>query len=258
MRRLTCLFFSAAYTTQRCVEAVAESMNMPVSVMMNIADHSSMEFVEFRETDVLIVGVPVYGGRIPEMAAHSLRQLNGNGASAVGIVVYGNRDYDDALLELTDLLKKTGFRMLGAGAFIGQHSIFPKVGTGRPDGSDMERLAEFGAECKARLSKDADYGAFQVKGRYPYKKYSGVPLHPECDVAKCNRCGICVKMCPAGAIKAESPEKPDLNKCISCGRCIYVCARKARLYTGLKYSLAAKMFVAGFSKRKEPEWHVAK
>lgn len=258
MRRLTCLFFSATYTTQRCVEAIAESMNMPVSRMINLADHSSMEYVDFREEDVLIVGVPVYGGRIPEMASKALGQLNGFGASAVGVVVYGNRDYDDALLELTDILKNAGFRLLGAGAFIGQHSIFPKVGSGRPDGVDLEKLAEFGAECKARLSKGGEYGVIQVKGKSPYKKYSGVPLHPECDASKCKSCGICVKMCPVGAISAENPEKTDIIKCISCGRCIYVCSQNARMYSGLKYSLANKMFVAGFSKRKEPEWQVAK
>lgn len=258
MRRLTCLFFSATYTTQRCVEAIAESMNMPVSRMINLTDHSSMEYVDFREEDVVIVGVPVYGGRIPEKASKALRQLNGLGASAVGVVVYGNRDYDDALLELTGILKDTGFRLLGAGAFIGQHSIFPKVGAGRPDDADMEELGEFGDECKARFLKGGEYGLIQVKGKESYKKYSGVPLHPECDASKCKSCGICVKMCPVRAINAKQPEKTDLVKCISCGRCIYVCSQNARMYSGLKYSLANKMFVASYSKRKEPEWQVAK
>lgn len=45
--------------------------------------------------DVCMISVPSYGGRFPAVAVSRLQQMRGNGASAVLIVVYGNRDYDE-------------------------------------------------------------------------------------------------------------------------------------------------------------------
>ena len=66
--------------------------------------------------------------------------IHGNNTPAVAVCVYGNRDYDDALLEIKDTLNGNGFRTFAAGAFIGRHCIFPKVAEGRPDASDLEKL----------------------------------------------------------------------------------------------------------------------
>lgn len=258
MTKLSCFYFSATSTTRRCVEAVSDAIGLPVAYEINLADNLAAEFPLFGCQDVVIVAVPVYGGRVPLPVADALRRLKGEGCPAIAMVVYGNRDYDDALLELTDLLGDGGFRIIGAGAFIGQHSIFPKVATSRPDASDMKSLREFGKACKDVLLVDkADMGQIVVKGNRPYKKYSGVPLHPRCDSKKCVVCGRCAVACPVGAIDAADPTKTDPAKCLSCGRCIFVCNNNARGYSGVKYSLVGKMFVAGFSKRKEPEWKVA-
>ncbi|MDE6296218.1 MAG: 4Fe-4S binding protein, partial [Muribaculaceae bacterium] len=199
----------------------------------------------------------VYGGRLPEKVVSTVRLLRGKGASVIAIVVYGNRDYDDALLELIDILKKRNFNIIGAGAFIGQHSIFPKVAASRPDKADMELLAEFGKECRRRLDDGMPYKDISVKGNFPYKTPAGVPFHPKCDSKKCKQCSTCADKCPTGAIDRDNPIETDTTKCISCGRCINVCSRNARNFSGIKYSLIEKVFVAGFSKRKEPEWVIA-
>ena len=47
-----------------------------------------------------IIGVPVYGGRVPVEAISRLQRLKANNTPAVIVVVYGNRDYNDAILEL--------------------------------------------------------------------------------------------------------------------------------------------------------------
>lgn len=257
MLKLSYVYFSATSTTQRCVETVGEAMGISSAFVINIADNPDVEFPVFGEDDVVIVGSPVYGGRIHELVGRSIARMSSHGAKAIAMVVYGNRDYDDALLELTDTLTSCGFNILGAGAFIGQHSIFPKVGSGRPDASDLNVLTDFGKQCRLRLEKAVTFGDITVKGNRPYKKSAGVPLHPSCEKSKCSECGQCATLCPVAAIDRSAPYLTDNEKCISCGRCIHVCTKKARRYAGLKYSLVGKIFVAGFSKRKEPEWKIA-
>ena len=72
----------------------------------------------FAENDAVLVSVPVFGGRMPTHAAQAVRHLSGRQTRAVAVVVYGNRAYDDALLELGDILTERGFKVLAAGAFM--------------------------------------------------------------------------------------------------------------------------------------------
>ena len=61
--------------------------------------------------------------------------------------LYGNRDFDDALLEAADLLGERGFDVVAAaGAFIGEHSLTARVGTGRPDDADVKPQRSASAE----------------------------------------------------------------------------------------------------------------
>ena len=49
--------------------------------------------------------------------------LKGNGARAVLLVVYGNREYEDTLLELSDVMEAAGFSPVAAVAAVAEHSI---------------------------------------------------------------------------------------------------------------------------------------
>lgn len=159
---LNCIYFSATGTTDKCVEAVAAGMNIPVMRKVNLADGTETE-LKFGNDDVVIVALPVYGGRIPALTAETIGNMTGGGARAVALVVYGNRDYDDALLELTELLRDADFRIVGAGAAVAQHSIFPTVGKSRPDAEDLRSLADFGHACREVIEMET-YGHLNVKG----------------------------------------------------------------------------------------------
>lgn len=254
-QRLICIYFSATDTTLRYVDSFAKALGHPIDISINLADNLSNDMPAINPDDLLVAAAPVYGGRLPVQVSSRFKQLSGNGAKAVAIVVYGNRDYDDALLELTDILSETGFETVGAGAFIGQHSIFPKVAASRPDKEDIDILNRFAAECRRAIECGAK-GSLQIKGNRPYKKVAGVPLHPAGKPDRCNRCGKCVGKCPVSAIHPDEPYKTDPTLCISCGRCIHVCPKHTRKYSGLKYSLIGAIFTAAFSKRKESSYTV--
>ncbi len=259
MGKLYAIFFSATDTTRKCVAAFCQGYGAKPVTAINLADSLNSKLPDFSSEDVVVVASPVYGGRLPKPVAEAFARLKGNNAAAVAIVVYGNRDYDDALLELTDILRAESFRIAGAGAFIGQHSIFPKVGKSRPDQSDLQALESFGKECKAKIRDgfDPDCTPF-IKGKRPYKKAAGAPLWPSAKESDCVKCGTCASNCPVGAISGDKPFATDTTKCISCGRCISVCPIGVRKHSGVKYSLVGFLFNAAFSKRKEPEWVVAR
>lgn len=193
----------------------------------------------FSSEDICIVSVPSYGGRVPETAVSRLGQMRGNGARAVAIVVYGNRDYDDTFAELQDTLEGAGFVCVAGIAAVAEHSIMRQFAAGRPDRADEEQLSQFVDEICKKLeistAMDASYPAeikapskgLTLPGSRPYRKYGGVPMKPQTG-SSCTRCGLCADECPVGAIPRENPSKTDTQVCISCMRCISICPEKAR------------------------------
>ena len=247
--KVTTLYFSATYTTKRVVEAVAAGLSSEV-VSYDITNDMATDTVTIPREELVVVGVPVYAGRVPAMAVERLRRFKGDNTPAVVVAVYGNRHYDDAVLELHDIMTACGFRTLSAGAFIAQHSIFPKVGAARPDAEDMADIRRFAEKSHSVLA--TDFGAIEIPGNRPYKVPGGIPIWPTAS-RKCNGCGACAKRCPTGAIDPAAPKGVNKEKCIKCGRCIVVCPTKVRRFYGIKYSLAAARFNVAFAARRENE-----
>ena len=245
--KITTIYFSATYTTRRVVEAVAANLSNEVTAY-DITNDASTEEIAIPADELVVVGVPVYAGRVPAMAAERLRRFKGDNTPAVVVAVYGNRHSDDAVLELHDMMTACGFRTVSAGAFVAQHSIFPKVGKARPDAEDMADIKTFAAKSAELVA--TGFGEIDLPGNRPYKVPGGIPIWPTAS-KKCSACGACARLCPTGAIDPESPKGVDKAKCIKCGRCIVVCPAKARRFYGIKYSLAAARFNSDFAARRE-------
>lgn len=246
---LVTTYFSATYTTRKIVRSISAAISKN-DIEYDITNDAATTIVELANDDMLIVGVPVYAGRVPTIAAERLQRFRGEGTPAVIVTVYGNRDYDDALLELHDIITKQGFRVVAAGAFIAQHSIFPAIGANRPDERDLNQIVVFAHRAKEISSQE--FGEIEIKGNYPYKTPGSIPIWPTAS-RRCEKCGICAKLCPAEAIDSCSPRGVDKEKCIKCGRCVVVCPRKFRHFRGVKYMIASRRFKKAFSRRREPE-----
>ena len=240
-------FFSPSDTTRKYAKAMTDAFGGELQLID--LTHGSCEIEsELSDGDTVLLISPVYAGRIPAMAADLFRQIDGHGMRAIVAVVYGNRDYDDALLELADIAVNDGFEIVAAGAFIAQHCIFPKVANGRPDASDMAVAANFIERAKESDKLDIS----TIKGNRPYKKPGAVPLRPQTDENDCRSCGVCARECPTGAIDPVTL-KTDKNKCITCCRCIAVCGSHSRKFKGVKYATVGKVFCTQNSKRRDPE-----
>lgn len=176
-------------------------------------------------TEFSIFAAPVFGGRIPSVVREKMKRLKGAGKKAVTIAVYGNRAYEDALLEMNDILTENGFTVFASGAFVAQHSMAPKVGAGRPDQEDAKEIRNF---AKAILNKK-NTNSVQVPGNHPYKSEMNVPCTP-ISLSACNRCGICAKMCPTDAISITAKGiTTDKKTCILCMACTHACPEHARI-----------------------------
>ncbi|MFI3306929.1 MAG: hypothetical protein R3Y68_10555, partial [Rikenellaceae bacterium] len=227
--KLNKIYFSAAGTTKRVVEAIAEGV---ASVVANVeaVDFSLIkmdcEGAAIAKEDLAIFAIPVYAGRVPAIAVEQIRRFKSEGARAILVAVYGNREYDDALLELRDIVTQCGFVPVAAGAFVAEHSIFPKVAFQRPDESDVQKAKEFGAKAALIVPTSEP---LQVPGNNPYKTPGSNPLTPRTNKSKCIKatkkdkdlCGICAAACPVGAIGSPKPST-DSDKCIKCAHCIAV------------------------------------
>ncbi len=201
---------------------------------------------EIKEEDMVLIAMPSFGGRAPAAAVGRLKQIAGNGAKCTLACVYGNRAYEDTLVEMEDAAKECGFRVVAAIAAVAEHSIIPQYAAGRPDTSDEAQLADFADRI---LHKDGD--AASIPGNRPYKKGGGVGLVPKA-TRDCVRCGLCAEKCPVQAIAPET-FAADSAKCISCMRCVRQCPYDARKVNGAMVSVAALAIKKACSVRKENE-----
>lgn len=207
--------------------------------------------IALAQEDVAVIAVPSYGGRVPSVAAKRLAAVQGNGARAVLVCVYGNRAYEDTLAELRDIARQAGFRVIGAVAAIAEHSIARQFAFGRPDDQDARQLREFALQLRARLSA-GDLPEPVLPGHRPYKKAGAVGMVPRPTKA-CTRCGACTRACPVQAIRPDDPKKVDGKACISCMRCVAVCPHSARKVNPVMLAAAGLMLKKACSDRKNCE-----
>ena len=68
-----------------------------------------------------VITVPVYGGHVAPLALERMKELHADGAPAVVVVVYGNRAYEKALVELDAFVTRLGFKVIAGATFVGEH-----------------------------------------------------------------------------------------------------------------------------------------
>lgn len=196
--------------------------------------------------DMVLIAMPSFGGRAPAVAIERLKQIPGNGAKCTLVCVYGNRAYEDTLVEMEDAARTCGFRIVAAVAAVAEHSIMPQYAADRPDESDEKQLVKFADQIAEKNTEIA-----LLPGNRPYKKSGGAGLVPK-PTKNCIKCGRCEKECPVHAIESTGFTS-DSQKCISCMRCVKRCPSNARKVNGAMVSIASLAIKKACSIRKENE-----
>lgn len=200
--------------------------------------------------DLAVISMPVYAGRVPAVAVHRLREIKSHGARCVIVAVYGNRAYDDALVEMLDVATELGYRVIAAIGAVAEHSIVRKYGAGRPDADDARDLALFAEAIARKLASGSD-SVPEVPGNRPYKTPKACP-QPSAH-GSCKECGLCAKQCPVGAISVDNPKRVDKDKCISCIRCVKVCPTHSRGIGKIVAAMVTQLLKKGCAMRKPNE-----
>lgn len=244
----TLFIFSPTGGTARVAQALTEPLG-GVQETVDLCDRRiDFDAVALSPADVAWIAVPSFAGRVPVTAMERLSRVRGGGARAVLVCVYGNRAYDDTLLELADGAKAAGFRVTAAVAAVAQHSILGQFGAGRPDQQDRDELGVFGKKIETALAAASQEPT--LPGSRPYRaggRGGMVPMPTE----RCNRCGVCADDCPVGAISASDPARVDSETCIGCMRCVALCPQKARVVAPEQLAgLAAKLEKACAGRRE--------
>lgn len=222
----TVLYFSGTGTTESYVRAFAEALPFPAS-FRTIPTQGSLD-IALGGNELLVLAAPVYARFAPPFVWDGLAGVSGDSTPAVVLAVYGARDYDNALLEMSGKLAEKGFTTVGAAALVAKHSIVPTIAANRPDAADLDGVRAFAATVAERLEgmgSIADAPAFSFKGEMGTGDGSGpVPAVSE----DCIFCGTCASVCPANAIPDDAPNTTDPEVCVSCMGCIDACPVGAR------------------------------
>lgn len=257
---LSIAFFSPTGTTRRVLEAIAEGMDAGRIRWIDLTASGSGEGGPIEVGGAALIGVPVYAGRVPLPALERLKRLKGNGTPAVIVVVYGNRAFEDALLELKEISIRAGFVPIAAGAFIGEHSFAgpsAPIALGRPDEKDLAAARDLGRAAVSRLeafARSRNMPPVHVPGSVPYRErmpHAGISPATREDL--CTLCGTCEGICPTGAIVLDGRVVTDASTCILCHACVKGCPESARVMEAEPVRAIVTRLLANCMERREPE-----
>ena len=268
--KIWAVYFSGTGTTRRTVEriagGIASRLNLPAESVDFSRPAVRQETLGFGEKDLVVFGTPVYAGRVPNVLLPFLRErIVGGGALAVPVVLFGNRNYDDALIELRNILAADGMHPIAAGAFVGEHSFSRVLGADRPNAEDEALMDEFAARV-AELAAGLDAAPVKsvaVRGQEPLRPYytprdrAGNPINilkvkPKTDLSRCGGCGLCADLCPMGSI-----DPTDVSAvrgiCIKCCACVKGCPTGAKFFDDAGYLYHQHELEAQYARPAENE-----
>ena len=254
LKQVTNVYFSPTGNTKTVVELIARRISDKVGAV-DLTDAGKRPDYHFTEDEAVVVGVPVYGGRVPKTAAERLKKLHGRHTPAVLVITYGNRAYDDSLLELKSILVQQGFRPAAAVAAPAEHNIIRSIAAGRPDAEDRKRLRQIGGALKkmfGAMKSSYQIRRLQVPGKEPFREFQGVPLKIKVG-SSCSNCKTCIRKCPVQAISRTDPKVTDTQRCIVCMRCVKECPSQARKINKLVLLAVGQRLKMACAERKKPE-----
>lgn len=184
----------------------------------------------------LIIIFPIFAGDAPVPLIEFFQSLKGNHTTVCLIALYGEIHTGKALFNAADVLQERGFTVVSGAEIVTPHSYnneHVKIGLNRPN---SEELGELFSLIQHSAGKREGIIFPVEKESLKTKLMIGLPQNTVRRAAtqltynreSCSKCGLCVKKCPVGAIRADFIT--DSKKCIRCLACVYCCPRGAKQF----------------------------
>lgn len=228
------IYFSPTHTTQTILRSIGKGSSLPILEHDFTLPQNRLCVPTFDTKQLVVIGVPVYYGRLPLITLDYINALKGNQTPCVIVGVYGNRHYDDCLAELYDIMERNGFLIIAGGAFIGEHSLSCAIASNRPNEKDIDIAIQFGKQITDKLNSKNSLSSFNssfIPGNRPYKEISPMPVIAPIVNENCIDCFFCAQHCPSGAISFKNVKEIDASKCIKCRTCAKNCPQNAIDFT---------------------------
>ena len=252
--KLHTIYFSATGTTKKVADTLASAIcirlaeknclvcDKPAAYDFTLPS-ARESFPVLEKGELVIFGMPTYAGRLPNLMLPYFDLVKGNDAFAVPFVTFGNRAFENSLIELCGLLEERQFHTISGGAFSCEHSFSYELAKERPDEQDLSEITAFGIAVADKLigitdstipepaAVDGDINA----GYYKPKDATKAPIDirkvkPDTDLSKCISCGLCAASCPMGSIDKEDFSLVS-GKCIKCCACMKKCPTGAKFFS---------------------------
>jgi ferredoxin len=249
IQKVYAVYFSPTGTTKSVTKYMLTEFDIQREEIDLTSYESRNNSYSFNEDELVIIGIPVYGGRVPITAESRIKRLKGSNTPVVLVATYGGIHYSNVLHELQQIVNQNGFITIAAAAVVAEHNVVNKIASGRPHAQDLFAISIFTNQVYTKALQSDSFENMVIKGKisvFPRNKYFVLPYGDK----KCNRCGVCVTLCPVQAI--DNPCKKAEQRCIRCMRCIKYCPQNARTYS--KFIMAGVRLLLSFvSRGKEKE-----
>ena len=267
-RKIISCYFSPTGNTRLAADNMAEELSRKLN-----SDYTSVDFtfsekrnqdLIFDKDDIVILGMPVFAGRLPNKIMPFVRdRIKGNGNPVICLVTYGNRSYGEALNEMAFLCRQNGMKVIGGIAVVSEHSFADTLATGKPDSEELAVVAEFASRISDKLACE-DYSMKSTIGEklpeeyYVPLKEDGTPAKflkaaPKVDMSLCTGCKKCAEACPMGSIDMNDPANIT-GICIKCQSCIKKCPAGARHFDDEAFLSHRRMLMKNYSELKKTEY----
>lgn len=267
------IYFSPTDSTKEIItfitKELAECLNVTYETISYTLPEQRTKVFNFDEKELIVWGTPVYAGRIPNKTLDYVKNaLHGNQTPMIPVAVYGNRSVDNALSELTGIMKDQGGVPVAGAAIVARHSFSNVLANGRPDDKDYKLIEAFCQDVAETLQMTESMeginlvvcGEEHPEAYYVPKKEDGTPAKflkakPKINKEKCVKCGTCGQVCPMGSYTVDKEDGPTCSGiCIKCQACVRKCPAKAIYFDDEGFLSHVRMVENNFLDRKESEF----
>lgn len=227
---------NSLFVARKIAQRLGGAVLKPVKELIWSGDNEVCTDPILLDADAVGFVFPVYFDRIPEIILKAIEKSYFKNTQYFFAATTSGEGTENALFELNSVLRSRGVRLdYGKNIVMSDNSIVLKTSENKAD-KRLKRTDEIADEIAAAVNKftkidgafqHSSYSSFIGKiGKLIFVNYYKADKR-KVDMSRCNQCGMCAKLCPAGNISMAEGEMKIGDHCQWCFACLNWCPQKA-------------------------------